>query len=244
MARYRCVRRSQIRAEAALDSAKAGVLEADTVVEALSTLRLPEGTLRIRFRGGWVSASTGKGLIVMQKLEEAEEVAEEQLHQGPEEEEGGATVAHTTEVARLATSVLNLPEHAIAQHLHGEHTVARMVETVQAGRARFASLPEAPQEHAAIEHLLGDSIQQLHQLFCDLDLDHDGTVDVHDVGPITAGATQGAQELLSAADENSDGVLNFFEFASLFLQSTTDGKYGHTSDGPSPKASAPPSPLR
>ena len=236
MARYRCVRRSQIRAEAALDSAKAGVLEADTVVEALGTLRLPEGTLRIRFRGGWVSAATGKGLLVMEKLEEAEEVAEEQLHQGPEED---VAAAHTTEVARLATSVLSLPEHAIAQHLHGADTVKRMVETVQAGRARFASLPEAPQEHAAIEHLLGDSIQQLHQLFCDLDLDHDGTVDVHDVGPITAGATQGAQELLSAADENSDGVLNFFEFSSLFLQSTTDGQYGHTSDGPSPSHSRP-----
>lgn len=125
------------------------------------------------------------------------------------------------------------PSHRIAQHRHGPQMVARMVETFRAGKELYRAAAPLSNEQEQVEALLstGGRVLELHRLFHDLDIDHAGSVDVEDVAPMIDGADAEAQELIRIADEDSDGSLTFFEFASVYLSAITDGKLGHTSDG-------------
>ena len=92
MTRYRCLRRSQIRAGPEMTSEKRGILHQGAVVNALDTLKLPSGTTRIHFAFGWVSEATGSGLKVMAQLEDEEVVAADDFFHAPPE--STATTAH------------------------------------------------------------------------------------------------------------------------------------------------------
>ena len=66
--RYKCVRRSVIRAGFEMDSDKAGTLEKGTVIEVLEERVNAEGITRVRFAGGWTSLVTGAGLVVLSQM--------------------------------------------------------------------------------------------------------------------------------------------------------------------------------
>jgi hypothetical protein len=82
---YRCVKRSQIRGGAPLDSPKCGILEVGCTVQALDSLRLQGGTTRVKFSSwmgadgssisvsgasgeGWVSLKTRSGVTVLERV--------------------------------------------------------------------------------------------------------------------------------------------------------------------------------
>ena len=251
MTRYRCERRSQIRTGPELDSPKAGILEGHAVVDAVDVLRLPSGTTRIHFDGGWVSEATKTGLQVLTKLED--EVAEAAapapapvpaplpptLAAKPPRSSAEHKVKQlaTSSVTQAAASVeiVSIPaSHRITHHRHGPHMVARMIETFRAGKLLYAAAAaSSPTQEAQVEELLSkdDRVLELHRLYHDLDIDHNGAVDVEDVAPMIDGADAEAQDLIRHADEDSNGSLTFFEFTSIYLNAITDGKLSHTSDG-------------
>ena len=52
-----------------MDSEKAGILTADTVIEALEVVEIQNGggmTTRVRYSEGWVSMATGGGITVLE----------------------------------------------------------------------------------------------------------------------------------------------------------------------------------
>ena len=62
--RYSCVKTTPVWATHALSSAETGVLEAGTVILALSSRLLPDGTRRVQFNRGWVSVATHRNVIL------------------------------------------------------------------------------------------------------------------------------------------------------------------------------------
>lgn len=73
VAKYKCVKKSQIRADFEMKSSKVGSLDAGIVIEVYE-LRTNDatGVSRVRFDRGWVSVQTGAGVVVLQKLDEQE----------------------------------------------------------------------------------------------------------------------------------------------------------------------------
>eukprot|EP01043_Picozoa_sp_COSAG02_P035695 COSAG02_NODE_2573_length_8501_cov_5.214473_1_plen_803_part_10 len=246
MTRYRCERRSQIRAGPELASNKEGILERGAVVVAIDTLRLASGTVRIQFAQGWVSEATKTGLKVMTRLDDDESVAPEEFHvpdtsSSPlclqrRSSSARARTAPTTEakVTAAGVSVKTVEEgHRIAHKRHGPHMVSRMIETFQTGRGAYSALDSTLTEEQQVVALLSasDKILDLHKLYHDLDINHSGSVDVEDIAPMIDSASLDAQELVRIADEDESGTLTFFEFVSIYLNATTGGKLSHTSDG-------------
>lgn len=74
VARYKCVKKSQVRAKFQMDSSKVGWLDADAVIEAYE-VRTHDGTgvTRVRFDKGWVSVETGASVVVLQKLDDGDQ---------------------------------------------------------------------------------------------------------------------------------------------------------------------------
>jgi hypothetical protein len=253
MTRYRCLRRSQIRAGPDMTSEKRGILHQGAVVNALDTLKLPSGTTRIHFAFGWVSEATGSGLKVMAQLEDEEVVAADEFFHAPPESTADApagAVRKACSVARAGAAKSTGSEakphgagieftaipaaHRIAHHRHGALMVSRMVEAFKRGKEAYSALgASAPVEQQQVEALLAkdDYVLELHKLHSDLDIDHSGDVDVEDVAPLIDGADTEAQELIRLADEDASGTLTFIEFASIYLNAITDGKLSHSSDG-------------
>lgn len=60
-ATYVCVKKSQMRAGAEMDSPKTGVLAVGTEIDAMERRMLEDGTVRVHFGGGWVSVTTRAG---------------------------------------------------------------------------------------------------------------------------------------------------------------------------------------
>ena len=68
MATYKCIKKSQVRAGFEMDSDKAGILPADTVIEAFEVRPNETGVNRVRYSQGWVSEATGGGITVLEKI--------------------------------------------------------------------------------------------------------------------------------------------------------------------------------
>ena len=73
VARYKCVKKSQIKAGFEMDSSKAGTLDAGTLVDAYEVRENDVGVSRVRFDRGWVSMQTGAGVVVLEKQEEEQD---------------------------------------------------------------------------------------------------------------------------------------------------------------------------
>jgi hypothetical protein len=74
LARYKCVKKSQIRAEFEMDSSKVGQLDAGKVIDVYEVRTNDDtGVSRVRFSQGWVSVETGAGVVVLQKLDDEDE---------------------------------------------------------------------------------------------------------------------------------------------------------------------------
>lgn len=70
VARYKCVKKSQVRAKFQMDSSKVGWLDAGTVIDAYEVRTHDDtGVSRVRFDQGWVSVETGASVVVLQKLD-------------------------------------------------------------------------------------------------------------------------------------------------------------------------------
>jgi hypothetical protein len=247
MTRYRCERRSQIRAGPELESDKVAVLEQKAVVVAIDTLKLPSGVTRIQFSQGWVSEFTKAGLKVMTRLEDEEDVAPEEFHapaadsspsqrrpRSSSSARAKSTPITTTGVQATGVSIKTVVEaHRIAHRRHGPHMVSRMIETFQTGSCAYSALDSTLTEEQQVVALLiaGDTIVGLHSLYQDLDIDHSGSVDVEDIAPMIDSAALDAQELVRIADEDESGTLTFFEFVSIYLNAISGGKLSHSSDG-------------
>jgi hypothetical protein len=67
IAEYRCLRRCQIRAEAAMDSEKVGILDMGETVVVFEEKKLESGAHRVRFDQGWCSLETADGTTVLAK---------------------------------------------------------------------------------------------------------------------------------------------------------------------------------
>ena len=76
--RYRCLRRSVIRAGFDMDSDKAGTLEKGTIVVALDQRANAQGTMRVRFAEGWTSLATGAGIVVLEEVAPLPQIAAEE----------------------------------------------------------------------------------------------------------------------------------------------------------------------
>ena len=72
--RYRCVKKSQIRAGFGMDSDKAAVMTVGDVIDVISAKVNEAGVLRVQFSGGWVSEKTAAGDLCL-TAETAEEPA-------------------------------------------------------------------------------------------------------------------------------------------------------------------------
>ena len=71
VARYKCVKKSQIRAGFDMTSDKAGVMDIGTVVEATERRENEKGILRVQLKqGGWVSEHAGNGAVCLELLEQ------------------------------------------------------------------------------------------------------------------------------------------------------------------------------
>lgn len=79
IAKYQCLRRCQIRAEAAMDSEKVGVLDMGATVAVFEETKLENGTHRVRFDKGWCSLATADGTTVLAKWSESRSVDEAEL---------------------------------------------------------------------------------------------------------------------------------------------------------------------
>ena len=79
IAKYQCLRRCQIRAEAAMDSEKVGVLDMGATVAVFEETKLENGTHRVRFDKGWCSLATADGTTVLAKRSEPRSVDEAEL---------------------------------------------------------------------------------------------------------------------------------------------------------------------
>lgn len=71
IAEYQCLRRCQIRAEAAMDSEKVGVLDMGATVLVFEEKKLESGAHRVRFDKGWCSLETADGTTVLAKRSSA-----------------------------------------------------------------------------------------------------------------------------------------------------------------------------
>ena len=67
IAEYQCLRRCQIRAEAAMDSEKVGILDMGETVVVFEEKKLENGAHRVRFDQGWCSLETADGTTVLAK---------------------------------------------------------------------------------------------------------------------------------------------------------------------------------
>ena len=65
IAEYQCLRRCQIRADAAMDSEKVGVLDMGATVVVFEEKKLESGAHRVRFDQGWCSLETADGTTVL-----------------------------------------------------------------------------------------------------------------------------------------------------------------------------------
>jgi hypothetical protein len=65
IAEYQCLRRCQIRADAAMDSEKVGVLDMGATVVVFEEKKLESGVHRVRFDQGWCSLATADGTTVL-----------------------------------------------------------------------------------------------------------------------------------------------------------------------------------
>ena len=65
IAEYQCLRRCQIRADAAMDSEKVGVLDMGATVAVFEEKKLESGVHRVRFDQGWCSLTTADGTTVL-----------------------------------------------------------------------------------------------------------------------------------------------------------------------------------
>ena len=79
IAEYQCLRRCQIRADAAMDSEKVGVLDMGATVAVFEETKLENGTHRVRFDKGWCSLATADGTTVLAKRSESISVDEPEL---------------------------------------------------------------------------------------------------------------------------------------------------------------------
>ena len=244
MTRYRCERRSQIRAGPELTSDKVDILEPGDVVVALDTLKLPSGTVRIQFARGWVCEATKTGLKVMSKLEaeaegpaapadaasaKSEPTSRRQWPKSKSSRRDATTLEKQPAGVSITTVV---PAHLTAHHRHGPHMVSRMKETFQTGKKAYSALDTALSEEQQVTALLsGGQLLDLRTLYDDLDIEHSGAVDVEDINPMIDSADLEAQELIRIADENESGTLTFIEFLSIYLNAITGGKLSHDSDG-------------
>ena len=79
-ARYRCVKKCQVRTGVEMNSDKACVLAAGTLIDVLETGINQKGKLRIRYNGGWVSERSATGVP---SLEPADDEAAEPPARAP-----------------------------------------------------------------------------------------------------------------------------------------------------------------
>ena len=65
-ASYKCIMQTIVREGAGMDSKKAGVLKLNEVIDVLTTKTMDSGVMRVKFSSGWVSATSGAGLAILQ----------------------------------------------------------------------------------------------------------------------------------------------------------------------------------
>jgi hypothetical protein len=77
VARYKCVKKSQVRADFEMDASKVGALDAGMVIDVYEVRTNEDtGVSRVRFDKGWVSVETGAGVVVLQKLDDEDKKEE------------------------------------------------------------------------------------------------------------------------------------------------------------------------
>jgi hypothetical protein len=68
---FKCLKKSQVRAGAEMDSAKAGILNHNEKIEVLESVELANGLVRCRFADGWVSAQASSGEPILERMHES-----------------------------------------------------------------------------------------------------------------------------------------------------------------------------
>jgi hypothetical protein len=64
---WKCLKKSQVRAGAALDSAKAGLLQCNERIDVLEVVALDNGMVRCRFADGWVGVQASNGDRILER---------------------------------------------------------------------------------------------------------------------------------------------------------------------------------
>ena len=68
IAKYKCIKKSQIRAGFEFDSDKKGILTVGTIIDAYEIIDNELGVKRVRYSEGWVSEKTSAGVMLLEKI--------------------------------------------------------------------------------------------------------------------------------------------------------------------------------